>query len=70
MGMALTRTEERTVEEKSRVEETIYRRVEKRIELKSRSDERPRAEKGRVEKIPAALPCCHALQNPDLVQIS
>ena len=31
-------TEERTVEEKSRVEETIYRRVEKRIELKSRSD--------------------------------
>ena len=35
---SLTRTEERTVEEKSRVEETIYRRVEKRIELKSRSD--------------------------------
>ena len=35
---SLTRTEERTVEEKSRVEETMYRRVEKRIELKSRSD--------------------------------
>jgi len=35
---SLTRTEERTIEQKSRVEETIYRRVEKRIELKSRSD--------------------------------
>ena len=34
---SLTHTEERTVELKSRVEETIYRRVEKRIELKSRS---------------------------------
>jgi hypothetical protein len=35
---SLTHTEERTVEEKSRAEEPIYRRVEKRIELKSRSD--------------------------------
>jgi hypothetical protein len=35
---SLTHTEERTIEEKSRVEGTIYRRVEKRIELKRRSD--------------------------------
>ena len=35
---SLTHAEERTLEEKSRVEDTIYGRVEKRIELKSRSD--------------------------------
>ena len=34
----LTRIEEKIIEEKSRVEEIMYRRVEKRIELKSRSD--------------------------------
>jgi hypothetical protein len=34
----LAHTDERTVEEKSRVEKHAYEKVEKKIELKSRTD--------------------------------
>ena len=37
---SLAHTDERTVEEKSRAEKNAYKRVEKNIELKSRTDQR------------------------------